>query len=227
MRTKIAILSAAALTAGLLSSQAQVYSANVVGYTTSIGVSLPSGFALISNPLDLDLTGTNTTLISAIGTNVPSGTGIYAWDNVNNTFFSSAVYNSKKGWIGDTADANHATQPGLGFFIQSPSSNNITFVGQVLQNIGSRSHTVPAGFSIVSSIVPIAGGITSNTNINYAPVSGDNVYQWDVAGQTFFNSSVYNTKKGWIGNGEPNVQVGEAFFLNTGGNTWVQNFTAQ
>jgi len=145
---------------------------------------------------------------------------------VNSTFFGAATFNTKKGWIGDTIHAGIAMAPGQGFFIQSPSSNNIVFVGQVMQNIGPKTHVVGNGFSIVSSLVPIAGLITSNTNINYVPSQNDQVLQWDVVNQTFFSASTFNTKKGWIGNGEPNVQVGESFFLSTTGNNWVQNFTA-
>src|ERR1039458_6223534 len=79
MRTKLAILSAAALAAGLLSSQAQVYSANVVGYVnTSITNNVVS---IMSAVLDVDGTGTNNTISTVLGTtSVPVGTTVYAFN---------------------------------------------------------------------------------------------------------------------------------------------------
>jgi hypothetical protein len=55
MKTKTLLIAAAALVAGIVSSEAQVYSANIVGYVNVSGNA--NQFALIANPLD---NGTNT-----------------------------------------------------------------------------------------------------------------------------------------------------------------------
>src|ERR1043166_2369568 len=79
MRTKTLFLAAALSAAGLATSLAQssnVYSLNVVGY---INLQLTNGFNLIANQLDLDGTGTNNTLNTSIGTNVPNLTRVYTY----------------------------------------------------------------------------------------------------------------------------------------------------
>ncbi len=55
MKTKTLLIAAAALAAGVISSQAQVYSANIVGYANVVCPA--STLVLLANPLD---NGTNT-----------------------------------------------------------------------------------------------------------------------------------------------------------------------
>ena len=77
MRTKTLLLAGAALAFSLATSQAQVYSQNVVGY---VNINLTNGVLNIISPaLDADGTGTNNTIASVIGTNVPTGTIVYVF----------------------------------------------------------------------------------------------------------------------------------------------------
>src|ERR1700733_540872 len=77
MKTKTLLIAAAALAAGVMSSQAQgVYSQNIVGY---VNLSISNGFNLVNIPLDLDGTGTNNAVSTVIGTNLPIGSIIESW----------------------------------------------------------------------------------------------------------------------------------------------------
>ena len=91
MRTKTLLIAAAALAVGIISSEAQVYSQNVVGYV-NLSVAA-SGYTVVTMPLDYDGTGTNNTVSAIIGTNLPVGSSIQNWTG---TGFAGNSY-SKKG----------------------------------------------------------------------------------------------------------------------------------
>src|SRR5213075_206777 len=70
MRTKTTLLTAALVAAGALTSMAQVYSVNIVGY---INLNIPKGFSMIANQLD---TTPDNTLASVLP-NPPENTSCY------------------------------------------------------------------------------------------------------------------------------------------------------
>jgi hypothetical protein len=223
MRTKILLTAAAAMAAGVVASSAQVYSANVVGY---VSLSLTNGFNMINNPLDLDGTGTNNSVITAFGTQLPNGSHVYAF--AGGAFVSPAAsYTTKGGWGGGTNSVNTALSSGQGVFVQVPSSATVTLVGNVRQ--GSLSTPYNAGYNIISSQVPITGLLQAN--LNYQPANGDHVYIWNPGAQSYnVPASSYTTKGGWGGGGQPNLSVGQAVFLDSSsvsGGTWNTNFTVQ
>src|SRR5882672_6022591 len=76
MRTKALLCAAGMLAAGAATCMAQgnVYSLNVVGY---INVSYTNKFQMVANQLDLDGSGTNNTVQTVFGTNVPSLSTVY------------------------------------------------------------------------------------------------------------------------------------------------------
>src|SRR5579862_2599572 len=86
MRTKTLLLSAVALAAGLLTSQAQsnVYSANVVGYAQVVYAGGSNGvFSLVANPFDDGNGNLMTNVVERAGANpLPPGSQILIWDNV-------------------------------------------------------------------------------------------------------------------------------------------------
>jgi hypothetical protein len=221
MRTKTALLTAAALAAGLAGASAQVYSQNIVGY---VNVTFTNGFTMFGNPLHTDSTGTNDTVQQIFGTNMPNGSTIYAFSG--GAFANPAAgYTTKGGWTGGTNAANAALSAGRGVFIKVPSTATLTFVGNV---VAGGTNTVPYnnGFNIVSSPTPQAGLL--QTNLGFVPFNGDTIYQFNSSSQAYPNpSSGYTTKGGWAGAGQPNLQVGEAFWLKSAsvsGGTWVQVF---
>ena len=116
MKTKTLLIAAAALAAGIMSSQAQVYSQNVVGY---VNLSISNGFNCINIPLDYDGTGTNNVVNTIIGTNLPNGTIIESWNPVNGFTANSFGPTSKDTtphWTIPTATYN----PGEGIFVYNP-----------------------------------------------------------------------------------------------------------
>ena len=70
---KTLLIAAAALVAGIVSSQAQVYSANIVGYVNQV---MTNGvLQLVCNPLD---NGTNTA--NDVFANLPNTSSIQLWN---------------------------------------------------------------------------------------------------------------------------------------------------
>src|SRR5947207_14275109 len=147
MRTK-ALLCAAALAAGAVSSMAQsnVYSLNVVGYVNlPVAGSAAGAFTFIANPLNT----TNNTIASLIP-NPPDGTTLFKW--TGSAFVSSTFF------LGAWSDGTFTLNPGEGGIVQSSAPFSNTFVDEVMQ--GSLAVPHPAGFSIKASQVPQAGTLT-------------------------------------------------------------------
>lgn len=207
MRTKTLLLSAAVTAAGMLSSMAQVYSVNAVGY---VNVTIPAkGYQLIANPL---LAADSK--LSALLPNVKDGTTVYKYDPATgysvNTFFFGA-------W----GDGNQTLVPGEGAFVlngDTAAPQTLTFVGEVAQ--GDRSHAIPAGFSIQSSEVPQAGKLT--TDLNFPAADGDAVYKFNAASQSYDSFTFFFG--GWSPS-EPTVDVGESVFVNkAAAANWTRTF---
>jgi len=200
------------MAAGLVSSSAQVYSANVVGY---INVSLTNGFTMVANQLDVDGTGTNNNIATVMGTAIPANTVVEAWNGVG---FSSTKWTGTK-WTVSSALFTNAMQPQVGFFVSSPANTNIVEVGNVLQ--GTNTVPVAPGFQVVSFKAPITGGIASA--LGYVPTKNDVVEIWNGVG---FSSHKWSGTI-WTA-GEPSLQVGQAVFLDAvATNNWTQGFTVQ
>jgi hypothetical protein len=241
MKTKtLLITAAAALAAGIMSSQAQVYSQNIVGY-----VNIPEtagGFSLESLPLDADGTQTNDTFASVfpaptLGDNVylfnlNSGQyDLYQYTTKNVSHVSTTAWFAPSGSIANT----NKIYPGQAYFYNAAANETNTYVGSVLSG-ALTNNFVPAanGFSLVSSLVPIGGGLTSV--LNYQPNVGDNVYlfnvtsgQYDLYQYTTKNVSHVPTTAWFNPSGvasEPVINVGQGFWLNPAATTtWSQTFT--
>ena len=209
MRTKTLLIAAAALVAGVISSEAQtpVYSANVVGY---VSATTTNGYALLSNPLDFDGSGTNNTVVNLFGTNLPVGTQIETW-NPSSGFSGNSYAATKSG--NQWQNPSQQLPPGQGFFILSSAVRTNTFTGTVLQGGLTNQFLTGAGYSLISGNFPVAGGIT--TTYGYHPSVGDQVETWSPA-TGFSGNSYAATKSGnqWQ-NGEPQITPGQGIFLLT------------
>jgi len=211
MRTKTLLLSAAAVAAGLVSSQAQsnVYSANVVGY---VSVTANAGqFTLWSNPLD---SGSNT--LSGLFPSAPNGTLVEVW---NGAGFQSAT----KGF-GGVWTTNLTINPGEGFFIKYAASTTNTFVGSIVvpNNASVTNSFVGSLFYLVGSPVPYTDNL-SGTNLNLTVGNGSIVEIWNGTG---FQSAT----KGFGGVWTTNLVMtpGQGFFLKPSAtNNWVQSLNLQ
>jgi hypothetical protein len=210
MRTK-ALIVAAALAAGLASSMAQnVYSLNVVGY---VNLNLVQGWNLVANQLDADGYGTNNTLASVFGDNMPINTQVFKFSG--GAWGESDLYAGV--WV---AGGTMTVNPGEGVFISCPEAKTVTVVGNVMQ--GNLSTTVPNGYSVASSQVPQAGGLS--TVMGYDVAANDQLFFWNKATQGYDTSALYLGGGLWVPE-EPTVAVGDAFFISSTGGTWARNFT--
>jgi len=207
-----------------------VYSLNVVGY---INIPLVEGFQLVANQLDYDGTGTNNTTSNILGTGLPVNSAVYTW---NGSGYNIATLALAKGTTNAAWSKNYTLNPGQGAWLSIPSgglkgsSSNLITVGQVDQGGLVNPNLNPAGgFSLLSSMVPLAGGLT--TVLGYNPQDGDVVYQWDIATQAYNISSYVKAKGGttysWSPK-EPTLAISEGFWLNsTSSASWSNYFTVQ
>lgn len=215
MRTKTLLLTAAFCAAGIATSSAQspVYSVNAVGY---VNTPLVKGYNLISNPLDNKATDGNK--IKNLFSQLPLGSQIFKFDAATAKYVGANVDDFSGEVVGDAAELT--LKPGEGVFIQSPEAKTITFVGEV--PTGTLTTTLTKGYQIVSSQVPQAGLVSA---LGFVPEEGDQVFQWDDATQKYVSHGFEFGE--WSG-GEPNIDVGEAFFLNnnvTGARSWTRTFS--
>jgi hypothetical protein len=214
MKSKALLIAAAALAAGVMTSQAQVYSQNIVGY---INVPLNPGYNLVANQLDLDGTGTNNSIYTTIGTNLPNLTKVLAW---NGSGFSQSILSSGH-WTLNNAIVTNAVNPGKGFFVNIPGSvaTNVTFVGNVIT--GTNTYPIAAGYQIVSPSGPVAGTIDSTNG--YVPSKLDKILVWNGSG---YAQHIYGGSS-WTG-GDPQLIVGQSVFLDAVNNTnWTQILNVQ
>jgi hypothetical protein len=239
MRTKTLLLAAAAaLAAGILSSSAQVYSANVVGY---VNIPLTNGVLTVVAPaLDFDGTGTNNTISTVFPTNgVSAGDTVYVF---NGAGFDAVSYfpvnrsHSVAGWyLGSTLDNTYPINPGECVFYSPAANETNTQVGTVLQGTNLVNTYLPTvnNIGFIASDIPLSGGIT--TTLQYQPSAGDTIYQFNGAGYnafSFFPVNRSHSVAGWYNGStlsEPQIPVGSGFWFQSASstNTWVQNFIVQ
>jgi hypothetical protein len=136
---------------------------------------------------------------------------------------------------GVTISSNYPINPGVGVFYLPAANETATIVGDVLSGSNLVNQYFPAANSIalLSSKVPIAGGLTSV--LGYNPSLGDNVFIYTNGS---YNAYTYKAQgsghpvvfvTNWFSGvtaGEPFINVGEGFWLQPAADTnWVQNFT--
>jgi hypothetical protein len=164
---------AAALAASAISSQAQVYSQNIVGYEN-----LATPTAGKSYPLTVQFTiGASNGVNEVFGTSLPDGTKLLIWNGVNN--YNIALYDSSDpNGVGAGAPLWYQNDdqtplsplptlvPGQGFFIVPSAPLTNTFAGVVAVNPGSSNvlSLATAGRSyFVGSVIPYGGAISNGT----------------------------------------------------------------
>lgn len=236
MRTqKLLIAAAAALAAGVVTSQAQVYSQNIVGYVNTV---LPNGLTLVNNPLS----GT-TNAADSVLPGLQVGDSLLVW---NGAGYVSYLYVGPGGnapstetWQDPNGNPLAAPNlvPGQGFFYnngQGVTETN-TFVGTVVL---TNTISLPNGLDLVASSVPISD-IADGTNIALPLQVGDSLLLWNGAGYVSYlyvgpggNAPSTATWQDPNGNplASPTISVGEGFFYNNGQGateTWTQNLVVQ
>jgi len=217
MRTKSLLIAAAALTAGLLSAQAQnVYSINIVGYVNR-PIQGNDQFTLVSNPLS---SPTNTYEFLLKGA-LPAGWSVLKWNGSGFNSVSRVAFGT--GWLPNTAGTN-SFGPGEAVFIKAPpaaAAITNTFVGNVM--VGSFTNNIGTGFSLIGNIIADGGAVT---NLNFIPPTGTSLLKWKedgIGGYTSFSKVTFGS--GWLPS-VPSVDVGQGFFVNAGTPfQWIRVFT--
>ncbi len=216
-----------------MSSQAQVYSQNVVGYVNRVIPAYP-GYALIANPFD---TGNN--VLSNLLQTLPVGSKVIKWDYVSKSF--DLVYTRNaigSGWV-PAGSQTVKLNPGDAAFVLLATTNTTpftnTFVGTVLQGNLAGTNTMIPGYSLLSFPVPVAGPVTNsiialNASLPALP-TGSKLMEFDEVGQSGFTEIFTRNGigSGW-GPSVPNITPATGFFILDNGSTnnaWNINFTAQ
>jgi hypothetical protein len=230
MKIKATLIAAATLAAGVISSQAQVYSQNIVGYVNQIH-NLNGKFELIANPIDESGGGANPTgnTITNLLAGVNGGTTVQIWNGSAFTAFKLTAGN----WVNQTTSAvsnNLVLNPGTGFFMDLGGSKAYTntFAGQIVGNAGSSvTNLIFPGLQLVGSLIPFGDTITNTSTINLIGKGGNVIEVWDPVGQAFVPYKL--TGGNWVNQvtaavGAPTISVGQGFFYNPQSqtNTWVQ-----
>jgi hypothetical protein len=210
MRTKTLLLTAALGGAMTTAAMAQaVYSQNIVGY---VNVTVPANsFALIANQLDSG----NNTLGSLIPT-APDGTQFYKF--TGSGWLSYAYDELENGWL---PDGNVTLAPGEGGFLRNNDASpiTVTFVGEVMQ--GTLAVTLPAGYAVRSSVIPVAGNAVE---LEIPALDGDQIFKY-TPGAGYTSYAFDELENGWLPS-NPNFAVGEAFFIRKGASAqWVRQFS--
>jgi hypothetical protein len=211
MKIKATLIAAATLAVGVISSQAQVYSQNIVGYV-NVAVPPNAGFAYTENPLTNSANDLGT-----LFTNAPTNTKV--WEFISGTwvpYTRRAAGNFTGGYDG------HQILPGEGLLVQSPTGSagfTNTFVGTVIVGTNIVSY-LPNGNSAVGFVSPVGGYIT--TGLGYPATQNDKVWTYDNSlgfiaatkrsGATWTGSWATGTN-GVTGSGEPFIRPGEAVFI--------------
>jgi len=223
MRTKTLLIAAAAIAAGVISSQAQssnVYSANIVGYAN---VSTPAGYGLYNTPFAIGSSnGAN-----EVFPTLPDNSYFLIW---NGSGFNTYLFDSQLGidpgnWYdGDLNPAAIPTlTPGKGFFFSPGTPGTSTMVGTVVPNPnGTNVLALPAGYSLVGSPLAVGGSVT-NAAMNLPLTDNTYILQWNGSG---YNTYLYDSGLGidpgnWY-DGDlnavvpPSFDVGIGFFISPG-----------
>jgi len=224
MRTKTLLLSAAVLAAGLSASVAQsVFSVNAVGY---VNVPVVNGYQIVANPLN----NSNNTLnvILPLGA-ANDNTKIYRFNTGSQTFGAAISFLYDPDTSSCAWSAPAVLAPGEAVFLFSPIATTLTFVGEVPQ--GSLSNSLPSNFSLRSSIVPQAGGLSSALGL--VASDNDTVYFFNPASQSYPAPYRFlfdpETNSGAWEPSEPSVAVGQGFFFKNNSaipnRSWNRTFT--
>jgi hypothetical protein len=183
----------------------EIRSANVLGYTT---ITLAPGFSMIANPFKA---ASNT--VADLFKGLPEGTAVNKFDTrlfgLNENIFKNARWTS----------SSESLLPGEGAIIFNPTSDYkpLNFVGEVMED--DCSLPIPAGFSIRSSLTPLAGRLVEDLGF---PISeGDVIHLYDTNRQQYVLYPYNDTEK-WAAN-PPMINSGESFWVEKAlPKTWVR-----
>lgn len=246
MRTKtLLITAAAALAAGVITSQAQVYSQNIVGYVNT--PTAGGGTFLIAVPFSIGVSNGANEIWPLVGgqPSIPDYSEVLVWTG---TGYTAYVSDSTSPSLWD--DANFAPLPGApilpvgqGFFLEPSASTTNTFVGTVAVAVGATNNTTLAagGTFLVAPVIPYGGYVTNGTSVgggialdsaNALPDYSE-LLVWTGTGYTAYVSDSTSPSL-WDDSNfapltlPPSLNVGQGFFLEPSATfTWTEGLSAQ
>ena len=236
MRTKTLLIAIAALAVGVISSQAQVYSQNVVGYYNL--TLTPGASAFIANQLQTVNTSgaylpqystNNINDVLSAGMfsdgNSATNTTLYFWNGGGYTgyfYYNASDSGGAAGWYdgGGNYVTNACLNQAGGSFLQNAALVNLTatFVGTVQQ--GTNQYNVVTGVQPYSIPEPVSTNIDSAL-VNFPANSSDDgntIYDtfyhyngngWDAL--FYYNSAATSGAPGWY-DGGGNPQDGNSYY---------------
>jgi hypothetical protein len=220
MRTKTLLVACAALAFSLATSQAQVYSQNIVGYANVV-LHGNGHYSLVANPFDA---GNGNYVTNLLNSALPKQSQYLIW-NVSSYYTVGKL--ATGGWQAPLAAGGDQVPPGVGFFVRngSPGSGapdlTNTFVGTVIPNIGlTVTNSEPIGYTLQGSPIPYAGNLAiigapgGDANLDYgSPLTKQSqILTWDPVGQSFLTVGKIATGN-WSGTANAAVDVGAGFFI--------------
>jgi hypothetical protein len=243
MRTKSLLIAAVAtLAAGVVTSQAQVYSQNIVGY---VNTTIPNGFVNVNNPLDASdptsgLVNNSVTNIFPVFSGNLDGSVLNIWNGTKYVQYTiDSSWGSGIGNGADTAQVNPppVINPGAGFFFQNTLgvATTNTFVGTVHVDapaagtnvVGTTTNILTSSpyLTYVSSKLPIGGGVSSVLQLPAGGVLDGALIQIPIIGANggvagFTTVTIDSSWSTGFGNAadtaqvpEPVIPVGAGFFF--------------
>jgi hypothetical protein len=251
---KTLLIAVAALAAGIISSQAQVYSANVVGY---YNVTIPAhkyyffGNQLVSGS-DASQTNNNVNTVLSSGlisdSNGATNSVLYIWTGAGygtilsyfNQSDANAYWgNNAAGWYdGSGTLQNIPLNQGAGAFIYNAANSSMTLsvVGTVPQ--GTNVINVPKGFNTYALVEPVSTNLDSAL-VGFPAVSDSNgvtndvYYGWTGSGfgtiLSYFNQNDANTywgvnQAGWYDGSGANQSANPAVWPTVGQGFIINRF---
>jgi len=227
MRTKTLLIAAAALAAGILTSSAQTYSQNIVGY---VNQTIQPGYNMFVIPLSVTSSNNAEQLFSSL----QGGDYIATWDPVQQGY-NFFLYEGPGAWY-DGLSYNPINAPllpvGTGIFYNNGQGalETNTYAGTVVL---SQSVSLQAGYNMVGSAPPIGVSNIEDPNINLPLQGGDYVAVWDPIAQGF-SFYLYEGPGAWYDGlsynpvSAPGLSVGQGIFYNNGQGaveSWSQTVT--
>jgi hypothetical protein len=236
---------AAALAAGVVSSQAQVYSQNIVGY---VNTTTPNGGTYaITVPFTVGVSNGANEIFPLVGgqPSLPDFSEVLVW---NGSGYTGYVADSGSPTLWDDADQNPISfvpklPVGQAFFLIPSASVTNTFVGTVAIAVGATNGVTYAngGTYFISSQVPYGGNVTNGTaaggglalSFNNGLPDFSEILVWTGSGYTGYVSDSGSPSL-WDDADQnpiataPSINVGQGFFLIPSANfTWTEGVSAQ
>jgi hypothetical protein len=226
MRTKTLLIAAVALAAGILTSSAQTYSQNIVGY---VNQPFAGGkYVQIVVPLETTPTNAPEDVFPALQT----GDAILLWTNGQ---YVTYTYFAPQTWLyPDNVTFGLAPNlpAGTGLFYLAAGNETNTYVGTVVLSNTNAPITLLGGkYALVGSLPPIAASSLEDTNLNLPLAVGDAALIWtnqQYSTYTFFGPGTWLYPDNVTFGVSPALQVGQGFFyLPAGNEIWTQNLIVQ